>query len=428
MVTMASAFPGQGQHSRYFKRLFHNGKLQLWLGGMLTVLLPSLAAWGGAFWQTADATQWLTLLLIALAYWSAMTTVQRMGRLPGTCAYLLSLPAATVCYLVPYLVVQGTENALHLRLYVASYLLTALYCTAGYWFGRRYRVLKLAVVPFGKAPGLCHNHGVEWLSLRAPTLGQAYVDAVVADLCTELPPEWERFLADCTLERIPVYHVSSTYEWLTGRVQIGYLHENRYGSLQPDEGYQVIKRGLDLLIVLALLPVALPLMAIIATAIRLDSRGAALFAQQRMGFQCRPFTVYKFRSMFCDRQGAGFTRHGHDPRITRVGRVIRKYRLDELPQLFNVLKGEMSLIGPRPECMDLADWYQKDVAFFHYRHVVRPGISGWAQVEQGYAAEVEGMVRKLEYDFYYIKNISFWLDLLIVLRTIRTVLTGFGSR
>ena len=88
----------------------------------------------------------------------------------------------------------------------------------------------------------------------------------------------------------------------------------------------------------------------------------------------------------------------------------------------------MSLIGPRPESMDLAHWYQKDVPFFHYRHVVRPGISGWAQVEQGYAAEVDGMNQKLEYDFYYIKNISFWLDLLIVMRTIRTVLTGFGSR
>ncbi|HSP31179.1 MAG TPA: sugar transferase, partial [Halomonas sp.] len=104
------------------------------------------------------------------------------------------------------------------------------------------------------------------------------------------------------------------------------------------------------------------------------------------------------------------------------------YRVDELPQLFNVLKGDMSLIGPRPESMDLANWYQRDVPFFHYRHVVRPGISGWAQVEQGYAAEVDGMNQKLEYDFYYIKNISFWLDLLIVMRTVRTVITGFGSR
>lgn len=102
--------------------------------------------------------------------------------------------------------------------------------------------------------------------------------------------------------------------------------------------------------------------------------------------------------------------------------------MDVLPQLFNFLKSDMSLIVPRPESMDLADWYQQDVPFFHYRHVVRPGISDWAQVEQGYAAEVDGMNRKLEYDFYYIKNISFWLDLLIVTRTIRTVLTGFRSR
>ena len=129
-----------------------------------------------------------------------------------------------------------------------------------------------------------------------------------------------------------------------------------------------------------------------------------------------------------DLEGKGFTEGEEDPRITKVGSVIRKYRIDELPQILNVLKGEMSFIGPRPESLELSQWYEKDVAFFSYRHIVRPGLSGWAQVNQGYAAEVEGMTVKLQYDFYYIKHFSLWLDILIVVKTIRTILTGFGSR
>ena len=428
MTILTSFYPDLGQQPRLIKRLIHNGKLQLWLGLGLATLLPTLASQGSLFWQITDPAQWLTLLLTGLAYWWSMTTVQRMGRLPGACAYLLSIPATSVCFAIPFAVMWLSEGMLRNELYLAGYLITMVYSTLGYWVGRHYRVLKLAVVPFGDAPHLCHNHGVHWHILGTPALSSVGVDGVVADLYDDLPPEWERFLADCTLRRIPVYHATTTFEWLTGRVQLRHLHENRYGSLHPDVGYELLKRTLDLLTVCATLPLTLPLMAITALSIRLESGGPVFFTQQRMGFQCQPFTVYKFRSMYTDQQGSGYTVDGEDPRITRVGKVIRKYRVDELPQLFNVLRGEMSLIGPRPESMALACWYQKDVPFFHYRHVVRPGISGWAQVEQGYAAEVDGMNKKLEYDFYYIKNISLWLDLLIVLRTIRTVLTGFGSR
>ncbi|SEK40117.1 exopolysaccharide biosynthesis polyprenyl glycosylphosphotransferase [Halomonas daqiaonensis] len=416
----------QRRHSRFFERLLLNRKFQLLLGFTIVILFPTLFAWGWSFQGTPS--RWATLLAMLMAYWFALTTVQRMSRLPGTRAYLLSIPVTSVCFAVAFLMLQFTNIEPDTDLYFTSFLLTTLFCTAGYWVGGRYRVLKLAVVPFGKAPELCHNHGVDWRRLSEPSLDSVRVDGVVADLRAQLPAEWERFLADCTLNRIPVYHSTTAYEQLTGRVQLSHLYENRYGSLQPDEGYELLKRMLDFLAVIALLPLALPLMAATAIAIRLESPGSVLFTQQRMGFHCRPFTVYKFRSMYIGHEGRGFTEDSEDSRITRVGRVVRKYRLDELPQLFNVLKGDMSLIGPRPESMELAAWYQHDVAFFHYRHVVRPGISGWAQVEQGYAAEVDGMNRKLEYDFYYIKNFSFWLDALIAIRTVKTVLTGFGSR
>ena len=117
-----------------------------------------------------------------------------------------------------------------------------------------------------------------------------------------------------------------------------------------------------------------------------------------------------------------------DDRITRVGRFLRRVRLDELPQIFNVLKWEMSWIGPRPEAAILSRWYTKEIPYYRYRHVVKPGISGWAQVNQGHVAEVDEVHRKLQYDFYYIKYYSPWLDVLIVFRTVKTVLSGFGAR
>jgi lipopolysaccharide/colanic/teichoic acid biosynthesis glycosyltransferase len=243
-----------------------------------------------------------------------------------------------------------------------------------------------------------------------------------------LTPEWERFLSDCALKRIPVYNAMQFRESLTGKVNVRHLVANNFGDLSPSIFHQNLKRVIDVLFLVTFSPVILPVMIIIAIWIKVDSPGNAFFIQPRMGFNGRWFDVIKFRSMYVDHNGSHFTEEGEDQRITKVGRVIRKYRLDELPQFWNVLKAEMSLIGPRPESAELARWYDSEVPFFAYRHVVRPGISGWAQVMQGYAAGVDDMKDKLAYDFYYIKHFSLWLDLLIWYKTIRTVLTGFGSR
>ena len=153
-----------------------------------------------------------------------------------------------------------------------------------------------------------------------------------------------------------------------------------------------------------------------------------------MGFRARPFKVIKFRTMEhrppcangAERDEA-ITTHD-DARITRAGRFLRRTRIDELPQLWNVLIGEMSLIGPRPEALPLSEWYETELPFYSYRHIVRPGITGWAQVNQGHVAALGDVHIKLHYDFYYIKHFSAWLDILIMLRTVGTMLTGFGSK
>ncbi|MBS7836982.1 sugar transferase [Wohlfahrtiimonas chitiniclastica] len=297
-----------------------------------------------------------------------------------------------------------------------------------YVLGRKYYCLKLAIVPFGDIGEIQRFRNVDSRLLELPQLGNTRFDAIVADLRADMPDEWAKFLGDCAISGIPVYHSRQMLEQLTGRVKIKHLSENVFGTLQPSAFYGIIKRCIDIFAVILLLPIVVLILIIVGILIKLDSKGPIFYIQKRIGYKNKIFEMYKLRSMRIDLAGKGFTEQGEDPRITRIGKVIRKYRIDELPQLLNVLKGDMSFIGPRPESLDLSVWYEKEVPFFSYRHIVRPGISGWAQVTQGYAAEVEGMTTKLQYDFYYIKHFSFWLDVLIVFKTIKTMLTGFGAR
>lgn len=291
---------------------------------------------------------------------------------------------------------------------------------------------RIAVVPFGRTQSLPKINEVDWLVLSRPRLHDARgCQAIVADFRAELPEEWEAFLAEAALAGRIVYQIKQLSESLTGRVELEQLSENSFGSLVPAQGYFYLKSVVDFVFAIVLLPIALPVMGLIALAIRLDSRGPVLFRQGRVGHSGKPVTIYKFRTMrdapIEDARHHAITTDG-DGRITRVGKWLRKFRLDELPQIFNILKWQMSWIGPRPEAEVLSRWYQSEIPFYRYRHVVKPGISGWAQVNQGHVADVDQVHRKLQYDFYYIKYFSPWLDLLILLRTCKTMLTGFGSR
>lgn len=196
-----------------------------------------------------------------------------------------------------------------------------------------------------------------------------------------------------------------------------------------------LKRLFDIALVLVLLPLLIVPLLVVALLVRLDSPGPVLFRQERVGFRGRPFNVCKFRTMRCEElsmdaeeQRAQAMTGENDPRITRLGAFLRRTRIDELPQMLNILLGHMSWIGPRPEALALGIWYQKEIPFYDYRHIVRPGITGWAQVNQGHVTELEDIDHKLQYDFYYIKNFSYWLDFLILMRTAQVVFTGHGAR
>jgi exopolysaccharide biosynthesis polyprenyl glycosylphosphotransferase len=189
------------------------------------------------------------------------------------------------------------------------------------------------------------------------------------------------------------------------------------------------KRTMDLVFSSIILLVAAPVMAVVAALVKLTSSGPVVFAQERVGQHGRLFTIYKFRSMFEDaekRTGPVFASKG-DPRITPLGAVLRKLRLDELPQLFNVLRGEMSLVGPRPERPYFVDQFRKQIPLYSRRLRVKPGITGWAQVKWKYDESFDDVVEKTKYDLFYVENISLRMDLKILLNTIATVIGAKGQ-
>ncbi len=353
---------------------------------------------------------------------------------PGVKASRYIIPAFSVSYglvLAGFFLLRIDYSRMQ---FLASFSLCLICFYFIYFRLRRDSAIRVGIVPFGNWQTLLEVNGPEWIVFRDPEASASEFDAIVADLRADLPDEWERFLADRAVAGQLVMHVKQMEETLTGRVAIEHLSENSLGSLLPGILYSRVKRGGDLLICLAALPLVVIAGLIAALAIRIEGQGPILFVQERMGFRGRVFRMYKFRTMTLaspadefDPRLSAITREG-DSRITRLGRLLRRYRIDELPQVLNILRGEMSWIGPRPEAVPLSTWYEAELPFYRYRHIVRPGITGWAQVKQGHVAEVDEVLGKLHYDFYYIKNFGFWLDLLILAATIRIILGGFGSR
>lgn len=242
-----------------------------------------------------------------------------------------------------------------------------------------------------------------------------------------------RELLDCKVSGVKVYDISTHFEKTLGQISIDYLNA---GWLVFGDGFNqgvvrtVVKRSFDVLCALLLLLVTAPVMLLAAVLIKLESRGPLLYRQERVGLNGSTFDVVKFRSMRTDAEKDGKPRWAtsNDDRVTRVGRFIRKTRIDELPQLFNVLSGEMSLVGPRPERPFFVDQLTQEIPYFAVRHSVKPGVTGWAQVRYPYGATVEDSLRKLQFDLYYVKNHSLLLDLMILVETVVVVLTARGAR
>ncbi len=241
-----------------------------------------------------------------------------------------------------------------------------------------------------------------------------------------------RELLDCKLAGIKVLDLSSYYERALGQLRIDSLHA---GWLIFGEGFRQgwmrtgIKRLFDIVSALVLLALAAPVMIFTTMAIMFETGFPVLYRQERVGQGGRVFKVVKFRSMRVDAEGDGTPRWAiaNDDRATFVGRIIRKLRIDELPQLFNVLMGDMSMVGPRPERPYFVDKLSQQIRFYAARHSVKPGVTGWAQVRYQYGSTVDDAIQKLQYDLYYVKNHTLFLDVVVLFETVGVVLSGDGS-
>lgn len=426
----AAGTSAQEVHVETRRSLWARIRFQLGIALVLAVLLPlgiHLAVWGNrSEFDGLNHSMVGTAVALALGYYG----FRRFSTYPGTRVSGSIIPSFAASYgavLAVFFFARLDYNRIQ---FATSFLFAVWWMFIVYFKLQRQKNLRIGVVPAGNVATLFEIKNVEWVPLARATSHK--VDAIVADLHADMPEKWESFLADCALSGIQIMHVKQVQESLTGKVAIEHLSENTLGTLLPNMFYSNVKRAADLLFSLLAAPAVALIIAVAGVAIRMDSPGPVLFRQVRMGYRGRPFTMYKLRTMrqqtqVEDARAAAMTK-GQDERVTRVGRFLRRYRIDELPQIVNILRGEMSWIGPRPEAVPLSAWYEAELPFYRYRHIVRPGITGWAQVKQGHVAEVEEVLSKLHYDFYYIKHFSFWLDLLILSGTFRTVFSGFGSR
>jgi lipopolysaccharide/colanic/teichoic acid biosynthesis glycosyltransferase len=429
---MLQANPVETRHKRQFifRRRFE------FLGALL---VAAFLPWAGMRWIITDTTFSAdvfhnSLIANALAICMALWIRISVSTFPGNRSSQLIAPAIVAAHATVVALLLLSRLPYHRPSLAVGLLLHMVWAFGVYFFVQRRVRPRIAIVPFGDVDKLGKIDNVEWHRLHRPALGDAAMcNAIVADFSSDLPDEWEAFLADAAVAGRVVYQVEQLHESLTGRVQIQHLSENSFGSLAPARAYMAVKHLGDFLFAALLLPLAAPVMAACAIAIRISDGSPVLFKQKRVGRGGHQFTVYKFRTMRLltsveqDDRTAAMTGEG-DVRITRLGGLLRRSRLDELPQLWNIVRGEMSFIGPRPEAQILSSWYTNEIPFYRYRHVVRPGISGWAQVSQGHVAEVEEVHEKLQYDFFYIKYFSPWLDVLILFKTIKTMLSGFGAR
>ena len=409
-------------------------RLRYQLGGALLIaaIIPYLfrLATIQSATQMVPITQALYGSVLAILLGTAL--FRNVSTYPGVEKSAYVIPAFTISYAALLMVFIMTRLDYNRTMLVSGYTLSIIWFIVLYSRLHRYSTLRIGVLPFVDKTRIECITGVEWIILTDSDASVVGLDAVAADLRAELPSAWDRRLADFALSGLSVYHIKHLLESLTGRVELEHLSENSFGSLAPVSAFMSSKALLDWLIAACTaILLVLPLLAL-AVAIRMTSPGPALFQQRRIGYKGEAFTVYKFRTMTAAREvddmRSDAMTQADDARITPLGRFLRRTRLDELPQILNILRGEMSWIGPRPEAEVLSRWYEAEIPFYRYRHIVKPGITGWAQVCQGHVTELDDVQSKLHFDFYYIKHYSPWIDLLIVVRTVRTMLTGFGSR
>lgn len=411
---------------------YQNAVLRWALAGLLVLMLAYALGWWlqGQGWATAQFPA--TVLWCVIPYAMVTQWLYQGAYLPHFERVSYVVVAATMPFALTPLGFALAQHPYSRGAVLLAYGLTAAWFLLGYRAIRRRDVLHLACLD----PALPARLQARIGSPRLETLPlvlhvcqgtpfPAPCDGVVLDPAS---PSDARHIRALKQSHTRLYSLDAVAEMLTGRCMLPQADALWEQDVRP--AYDVAKRMFDLSATVLTLPLWLPLCLLTALAVKVDSPGPALFSQQRTGLHGRPFRLWKLRSMHHAQCEAARTRPAQpgDDRITRAGRFIRRTRLDELPQLWNVLRGDMSLIGPRPEQVPFVHEFAQRIPAYPYRHWVRPGLTGWAQVQQGYTDGAAEAAVKLGYDLYYVTHYSLALDLLIIYKTVRIVLTGFGAR
>jgi len=376
------------------------------------------------------APQFLNVLVGSLiGYLVSSVTLHNLGRFPGNRPLSYMIPVLTVSLLsiTAFIIFTRIEYSRSVLLIGLGIVPVVTYME--FKLRQNLQTGRYAVVPFGFYDELIRLNPKKFYVLDQPQLSAPDTVGILVDSNEQLPGDWQQFIAEELSKDTPVMDSVSAYESISGKSPLDHYGELAGHELLPSQAYLTAKRILESSLILLSAPIAIPFIITVAVAVKLESKGPAFFIQRRVGKGGREFSMYKIRSMRTDSEinGAQFAGE-EDPRITRIGKFIRKMRIDELPQFLNILKGDMALIGPRPEQAAFVKEFEQVIPLYSFRHIVRPGITGWAQVTHGYAADEDETREKLAHDFYYVKNLSLWLDLDIAFKTVKTMLTGFGAR
>ena len=415
---------GTGSLLKYTNNPLH--KIWCIIGILVILFLPSYLAWRTLeFWKVREEAIMsfliLTLYLLTFLITSKTTIFPRIEH----AGVIFTVVSLMYLILISIIAIGRLYYSRSFLLY--AYILNFIWLMIGYLLKRK-RKPKLMLLTSADCDNLLAIENIAWYIPNSPS-EDPLLDGIVISSLEELDSAWLRYVVNQALKGASVYHISDIYEAYLGKLPFKYFSEEFIGDNYRSFTVKFSKRSFDVILALVLSPLTLLLSIVIAILIKLDSEGPVFFKQDRVGQGGKVFKMIKFRTMYVDAEAKGpkFA-DKDDPRITRIGRILRKFHLDELPQIWNILKGEMSFIGPRPEQTKFVEEFEREIPYYNLRHLVKPGITGWAQIHYGYAAGLEETIEKLEYDLYYIKNMSVWLDLVIILKTILVLLRRQGAR
>jgi lipopolysaccharide/colanic/teichoic acid biosynthesis glycosyltransferase len=367
---------------------------------------------------------------IILNWFCILAVVYASARFSGTFEWQLPRIVAFAAIIHGSLAVVVLAGRLYFSrpILFSSFFVSIALGLAIAWLENQRKPVKLAIIDpdsAGEANG--------WLDSRIervsdPNCDLRVYDLVLVNFSKELPAKWTETISRAMVNGCRIRHIAEYVEKVRGRVSIEHFMHEQCNS-RRFRTYRYSKRIFDITVVILALPVVAPILLLGMGLVAVSMGRPIFFKQSRLGFGQKTFTMWKLRTMRAAPSNAKqIATEKDDPRITSAGRFLRRYRIDELPQLWNVLIGNMSLIGPRPEQPGLAEFYAGEIPAFSYRCLVRPGITGWAQVSSGYAANLGESRSKLTYDLYYVKNMSLSLDFEIALRTVWTLLHGNDVR